>query len=79
MAWTLQGEEVLATLTHYVAQLNPRKKAKFKHTYNKAIDPFLGEWTNLNKVTFVNLRNRKNVWSNLSLVTLKEAIGLGPQ
>ena len=45
----------------------------------RPIDPFLGEWINLNKVTFLNLRNRENVWSNLSLATLKEAIGLEPQ
>ena len=79
MAWASQGEEVLTALTHYVAQLNPRKKAELEHTYDKAINPFLEEWTNINEVTFVNLRNRENVWSNLSLATLKEAIGLGPQ
>ena len=70
---------MLATLTHYIAQLNPRKMAKVRHTYDKAMDIFLGEWTTVNKFTFVNLRNRKIVWSNLSLATLKEAIGLGPQ
>ena len=79
MAWASQGEEVLIALTHYLAQLNPRKKAKLRRTYNKAINHFLGEWTNLNKVTFINLKNRENVWSNLSLATLKESIGLGPQ
>ena len=68
----------MTALTHYIAQLNPRKKAELRHTYDKAIDLFLGEWTNLNKVTFVNLRSRENVWSNLSLPTLKEAVGLGP-
>ena len=78
MSWTSQGEEVLATLTHYVAQLSPRKKTELRHIYDKTIDPFLEEWTNLNEVTFVNLRNKENVWSNLSLATLKEAIGLGP-
>ena len=71
-----QGEEVLAALTHYIAHFNPRKKAELRHTNDKAIDPFLGGWTNLNKFTFVNLRNRENVWSNLSLAMLKEAIGL---
>ena len=79
MSCTSQGEEVLAALTHYVAQRNPRKKTKLRHIYDKAIDPFLGEWTNLNEVTFVNLRNREIVWRNLSLAMLKEAIGLGPQ
>ena len=78
MAWASQGKEVLTTLTHYIAQLNPREKTKLRHAYDKAINPFLGEWTSLNEVTFVNLRNRENVWDNLSLATLKEAIGLGP-
>ena len=78
MAWASQGEDVLATLTCYIAQLNPRKKTELRHIYDKAIGPFLGEWTNLNKVTFVNLRNRENIWSNLSLAMLKEAIRLGP-
>ena len=79
MAWTSQGEEMLATLTYYIAQPNQRKKEELRHTYNKAIDPFLGEWTSLNEVTFVNLRNRENMWSNLSLDTLKKAIGFKPQ
>ena len=79
MAWASQGEELLTALTHYVAHLNPRKKAKLRHTYDRAINPFLGEWTSLNEVTFVNLRNRENVWDNLSLAILKEAVGLGPQ
>ena len=59
MAWASQGEEVLTALSHYVAQLNPREKAELRHTYNKAINPFLGEWKNLNEVTFVNLTNRR--------------------
>ena len=78
MAWTSQGEEVLATLTRYVAQLSPQRKAELGHTYEKAINPFLGEWTNLNGITFVNLQNRENVWDNLGLAMFKEAIGLGP-
>ena len=49
------------------------------HTYDKAVNPFLGEWTNFNEITFVNLQNRENVWDNLGLAMLKEAIGLGPQ
>ena len=49
------------------------------HTYDKAVNPFFGEWTNLNGITFVNLQNRENVWDNLGLAMLKEAIGLGPQ
>ena len=56
-----QNEEVLAALTHYVAQINPRKKIELRYIYDKTIDPLLGEWTNLNKVTFVNLRHRENV------------------
>ena len=58
MAWASQGEEVQAAPSHYAAQLNPRKKEELRHTYDKAIDPFLGEWKNLNKVTFDNLKNR---------------------
>ena len=54
-------------------------KTKLRHIYNKAIDPFLGEWANLNKITFVNLKNRENVWSNLRLAMLKETIRLRPQ
>ena len=79
MAWTSQGEEVLETLTQYVVQLSPLTKAKLGHTYDKAINRFSGEWTNLNGITFVNLQNREIVWDNLSLAMLKEAIGLGPQ
>ena len=74
-----QSAEVLVALTNYVAQLNPRKKAELRHTYDKAINSFLGEWKNLNKVTFVYLKNRENLWSSLSLAMLKKAIGLGPQ
>ena len=48
------------------------------HTYDKAVNPVLGEWTNLNGITFVNLRNRENVWDNLGLAMLKEAVALGP-
>ena len=33
----------------------------------------------LGQITFVNLRNRDHVLSNLSLAMLKESIGLGPQ
>ena len=33
----------------------------------------------MNQVTFVNLRNRENVLSNLKLAMLKEIVGLGPQ
>ena len=79
MVWTSQGEEVLATLIDYIAQFNPRKKTTLRNIYDKAINPFLGEWTTLNEVTFVNLMNRKNVWSNFNLAMLKEAIGLGPR
>ena len=79
MAWNSQGEEVLEALTSYVAQLSPQRKAELGHTYDQAINPFLGEWTNFNGITFVNLQNRENVWDNLSLAMLKEAIGIGPQ
>ena len=33
----------------------------------------------MNQVTFVNLRNRENVLSNLKLAMLKELVGLGPR
>ena len=73
------SEEVREALSWYVAQLSPQKKVELGHTYDKAVNPFLGEWTNLNGITFVNLQNRENVWDNLGLAMLKEAIGLGPQ
>ena len=79
MAWISQGEEVQAALCDYIAHRTPQKKAELKNTYDKAIDPFVGEWTNMNQVTFVNLRKRENVMSNLKLAMLKEIIGLGPQ
>ena len=78
MTWTLQGNEVWEALSWYVAQLNPQKKAELGHIYNKSINPFSGEWTNLDGITFVNLRNRENVCDNLGLAMFKEAIGLGP-
>ena len=78
MAWTSQGKEVREALSRYVAQLNPQKKAKLGHIYDKAVNPFSEEWTNLNGITFVNLRNRDNVFDNLGLAMFKEAIGLGP-
>ena len=49
-----------------------------KNIYGKAINPFWGEWTAMNQVTFVSLRNRENVLSNLELAMLKEIVGLGP-
>ena len=79
MAWTSQGEEVLATLTRYVARLDPQMQAKLGHTYNEAVNPYSGAWTNLDGITFVTLRNSESVWDNLGLAMLKEAIGLGPQ
>ena len=79
MAWTSQREEVQATLCNYNAHLTPEKNAELKNTYGKAIDPFQGEWTTMNQVIFVNLRNRENVLSNLKLAMLKEIVGLGPQ
>ena len=80
MAWMSQGEDVFAILTQYIAQLSPQKKAQLGHTYDKAaVNPFSGEWTSLDGITFVNLQNRENVWDNLGLAMLKEAIGLGPQ
>ena len=75
MAWTSQGEEVCVALLDYIACLTPEKKAKLKNIYGKAIKPFWGEWTAMNQVTFVNLRNRENFLSNLKLAMLKEIIG----
>ena len=78
MAWTLQGKEVREALSQYVTQLDQHKKAELGNIYDKAVNPFSGEWTNLNGITFVNLRNRENVFDNLGLAMFKEAIGLGP-
>ena len=78
MAWTSQGDEVRETLSRYVTRLDLQKKAKLGHIYDKAVNPFSGEWTNLNGITFVNLWNRENVFDNLGLAMFKEAIGLGP-
>ena len=79
MAWTSQGEEVIVALAWYVAQLSPQKKAELGHTYDKVVNPFLGEWTSLNGITFVNLQKRENVWDNLGLLAmLKKDGGLWP-
>ena len=78
MAWTFQGKEVWEALSWYVAHLNPQRKSELGHIYDKAVNPFSGEWTNLNGITFVNLRNGENVFDNLGLAIFKEAIGLGP-
>ena len=72
MAWTSQGEEIHATLLDYTSHLSPEKKVELKSIYAKAINPFQGEWTTMNQVIFVNLRNRENVLSNLKLAMLKE-------
>ena len=74
----MQGNEVRETLSRYVTKLDPQKKAELGHIYDKAVNPFSGEWTNLDGITFVNLRNGENVFDNLGLAMLKEAIGLGP-
>ena len=78
MASTLQGDEVWETLSRYVTQFDPQKKAELRHIYDKAVNPFSGEWTNLDGITFVNLGNRENVYDNLGLAMFKESIGLGP-
>ena len=78
MAWISQGDEVREALSRYVTQLDQQKKAELGHIYDKAVSPFSGEWTNLEGITFVNLRNRENVFGNLGLAMFKEAIGLGP-
>ena len=79
MAWTSQGEKIHAALLNHTTRLSPEKKTKLKNIYGKDINPFWGEWTTMNQVTFVNLRNRENVLSNLKLAMLKEIVGLGPQ
>ena len=79
MAWTSEGEEIRAALLDYTVHLSPKKKTKLKSIYGKAINPFQGEWTAMNEVIFVNLRNRENVLSNLKLAMLKEIVGIGPQ
>ena len=68
-----------SNLHNYIAHLTPKKKVESKNTFDKAIDPFWGEWIAMNQVTFVNLRNRENVLINLKLAMLKEIVGLGPQ
>ena len=69
----------MAALKEYVAHLKPDKAVDLSQAYDQAMAPFLGEWTTLGQITFVNLRNRDHVLSNLSLAVLKELIGLGPQ
>ena len=78
MAWTLQDKEVREALSWYVTQLDQEKKAELGHIYDKTVNSFSGEWTNLDGITFVNLQNRENVWDNLGLAMFKKAIGLGP-
>ena len=77
MAWTTPREEICTTLLDYTACLLLEKKAE--NIYDKVINPSRGEWTIMNQVIFVNLRNRENVLSNLKLAMLKEFVGLGPQ
>ena len=79
MAWTSQGEEIHVALLDYTTHLSPEKKTKLKSIYGKAINSFWGEWTTMNQVIFVNLRNRENVLRNLKLAMLKEIVGLGSQ
>ena len=76
MAWTSQGEETRAALLDSTFHLSQEKKAELKNIYGKVINPFQGEWTTLNQVIFVNLRNRENVLSNLKLAMLKELVVL---
>ena len=78
MDWKTPGEEICTTLLNYTAHLLLEKKAELKNIYGKAINPFQGEWTTMNQVIFVNLRNRENVLSNLKLAIVKELVGLGP-
>ena len=78
MAWTTLGEEIRTTLLNYTAHLLPERKKDLKNIYGKAINPFQGEWTTMNQVIFVNLRNRENVLSKLKVAMLKEIFGLGP-
>ena len=79
MAWSSKGEEVREVLKNYVCQLEPEKKKILSERYNKAVSPFYGEWKTMNGVTFVSLRNWKNVIENLSLAVFKEMVGIGSQ
>ena len=79
MAWTTPREEICTTLLNYTACPLPERKTELKNIYGKAINPFRGEWTTMNQVIFVNLRNRENVLRNLKLAILKEVVGLGSQ
>ena len=56
MAWTSRGEGVLATITRYVVPLKLREEAKLERVYEKAVNPFLGEWESLKGITIVNLQ-----------------------
>ena len=60
MAWTSRGEEVIATLTRDVVWLKPREEAESGHVYDKAVNPFPGEWESLKRSTIVK-PSRNNV------------------
>ena len=51
MAWTSQGEEVLAALKEYVAHLKPEKAKDLSQAYDQAMSPFWGEWTTLGQIS----------------------------
>ena len=74
MAWTSQSEEVLATLTRYIVWLKPREEEELEHAYDKAFNPFLGEWKSLKRTTIVK-PSRDNVKDILGASMLKVTIG----
>ena len=78
MSWTSKGEEVQMALKNYATQLGAQRRIDLSTTYDKAMAPFQGSWKTLDRITYVNLRNQRNVLENLSLATLKEMMGLGP-
>ena len=66
-------------LKNYATQLGTQRRIDLSTTYDKAMAPFQGSWKTLDRITYVNLRNQRNVLENLSLATLKEMMGLGPR
>ena len=79
MAKESKGEEVHETLQSYVLQLDCDQQDTLCRTYDLKMSPFWGEWKTMNGLTFVNMGNRENVLNNLSLVLLKEMLGMGPR
>ena len=60
-------------------QLDCDQQETLRKIYGLKISPSTGEWKTMDGLTFVNLRNHENVLNNLSLVVLKEMLGMGPR